>query len=201
MCSIWYASPEASTRPASRPGSGGSGTDLSTPNWYSPTTASVPAAAVCNMAVRRRPSRNGPLPRRSASETASAAALVPRPMPPLPGRMVEAGGPPGAPDLHAVLLVCAVVERAVVAGVLVTSQPHVPPQSPCPQAGGAPPVTALGRVQDVHRAGEFGMAPHQRGVPEHLIGLRVDLFGQQPGQGGTQPVQAMLGLLDAAEAR
>jgi len=154
------------------------------------------------MAVRRRPSRNGTAAppqrigdrfggRAGAASDAAAARSDGR------GRWARRA----LPDLHAVLLLCAVVERAVVAGVLVTSQPHVPPQSPCPQAGGAPPVTALGRVQDVHRAGEFGMAPHQRGVPEHLIGLRVDLFGQQPGQGGTQPVQAMLGLLDAAEAR
>ncbi len=49
-----YASPEASTRSASRPGSGSSATRRSTPNWYRPTTARVPAAAVCSTAVRRR---------------------------------------------------------------------------------------------------------------------------------------------------
>ncbi len=168
-----YASPEASTRSASRPGSGSSGTRRSTPNWYSPTTARVPAAAVCSTAVRRRCLEevtgaatqrigHGLGGRRDAPADAAAAGAD--------GGCRWAGGAGSG---------CHRLPLDFGSGLVGVTQRRIPVQPPCPQNRPSPPLLPPCRAEHGQVTRQLGVAPDQWRVAEQPAGLGLHLLRQQ----------------------
>src|SRR3954471_12336743 len=81
----------------------------------------------------------------------------------------------------------------------VESHTHELCQSPCLESDESPAASEVGGIDEIERAGEFGVRPHKWQVAETLAGLRVDLLGEEWRQRGTQGVGAFSCIIRASD--